>query len=72
MAEFEFEDTAVSDALTYADQTVEPHGKRMKVEDRTAVRSKGTDRARRTRRHASTANRTCWRSPTGSNADWGR
>jgi hypothetical protein len=36
MADFEFEDTEVSDALTYADQTVGRHGKRMTVQDRIA------------------------------------
>jgi hypothetical protein len=36
MAEFGFEEGAVSDALTYADQTVGPNGKRMKVQDRIA------------------------------------
>ncbi len=36
MAEFEFEDNEVSDALTYADQTVGPHGKRMTVHKRIA------------------------------------
>ena len=34
MAEFVFEDDEVSDALTYADQTVGPYGKRMTVQDR--------------------------------------
>ena len=36
MAEFEFEDSPVSDALTYADQTVGPAGKRMTVTYRIA------------------------------------
>ena len=36
MAEFAFEDSAVSDALTYADQTVGPHGRRMTIEYRIA------------------------------------
>ena len=36
MAEFGFEEGALSDALTYADQTIGPHGRRMKVEDRIA------------------------------------
>jgi len=36
MGEFEFEDSVVSDALTYADQTVGPHGRRMTVEYRIA------------------------------------
>lgn len=36
MAEFEFENSAVSDALTYADQTIGPNGKRMRVKDRIA------------------------------------
>jgi hypothetical protein len=36
MAEFDFEDSAVSDALTYADQTVGPHGKPMTVAYRIA------------------------------------
>ncbi len=36
MAEFAFEDSAVSDALTYADQTVGPHGRWMTVEYRIA------------------------------------
>ena len=36
MAEFEFEDSAVSDALTYADQTVGPNGRRMTVPYRIA------------------------------------
>ena len=40
MAEFEFEDNEVSDALTYADQTVGPYGKRMKVQDRIADAAK--------------------------------
>jgi len=45
MAEFEFEDNEVSDALTYADQTVGPYGKRMKVQDRIAdaVKRHGPD-----------------------------
>jgi len=34
MASFDFEETPVSDALTYADQTVGPHGRRMTVEYR--------------------------------------
>jgi hypothetical protein len=36
MAEFDFEDGPVSDALTYADQTVGPHGRRMTVPYRIA------------------------------------
>ena len=36
MAEFDFEDSAVSDALTYADQTVGPHGRKMTVPYRIA------------------------------------
>lgn len=36
MAEFEFEDSLVSDALTYADQTVGPAGRRMTVTYRIA------------------------------------
>ena len=36
MAEFDFEDDAVSDALTYADQTVGPNGRRMTVPYRIA------------------------------------
>ena len=36
MAEFAFEDDAVSDALTYADQTVGPNGRRMTVPYRIA------------------------------------
>ncbi|HZM66303.1 MAG TPA: HD domain-containing protein [Nakamurella sp.] len=36
MAEFDFEDDAVSDALTYSDQTVGPHGRRMTVPYRIA------------------------------------
>jgi hypothetical protein len=36
MAEFDFEDSPVSDALTYADQTVGPHGRRMTVPYRIA------------------------------------
>ena len=36
MAEFDFEDNAVSDALTYADQTVGPNGRRMTVPYRIA------------------------------------
>ena len=36
MAQFAFEDSAVSDALTYADQTVGPHGRRMTIEYRIA------------------------------------
>ncbi len=36
MAEFEFEETPLSDALTYADQTVGPSGRRMTVQDRIA------------------------------------
>lgn len=36
MAEFDFEDSSVSDALTYADQTVGPHGRRMTVPYRIA------------------------------------
>ncbi len=36
MAEFEFEDSPVSDALTYADQTVGPGGRRMTVAYRIA------------------------------------
>jgi len=36
MAEFEFEDGVVTDALTYADQTVGPGGRRMTVEYRIA------------------------------------
>jgi len=36
MAEFAFEDSAVSDALTYADQTVGPGGRRMTVPYRIA------------------------------------
>jgi hypothetical protein len=31
MTEFDFEDGPVSDALTYAEQTVGPHGRRMTV-----------------------------------------
>jgi hypothetical protein len=34
MGEFEFEDSEVSDALTYADQTVGPHGRPMTMEYR--------------------------------------
>ncbi len=34
MSEFEFEEGEVSDTLTYADLTVGPRGKRMKVKDR--------------------------------------
>src|SRR6478735_7713580 len=34
MATFAFEESPVSDALTYADQTVGPHGKRMTIEYR--------------------------------------
>ena len=36
MAEFDFEDDALSDALTYADQTVGPNGRRMTVPYRIA------------------------------------
>ena len=36
IAEFDFEDNEVSDALTYADQTVGPTGKRVDVHDRIA------------------------------------
>ncbi|GAA3635020.1 HD domain-containing protein [Microlunatus ginsengisoli] len=36
MADFDFEDSPVSDALTYADQTVGPHGRTMTVEYRIA------------------------------------
>ncbi len=36
MAEFAFEDDEVSDALTYADQTVGPNGRRMTVPYRIA------------------------------------
>jgi hypothetical protein len=36
MAEFDFEDGPVSDALTYADQTVGPYGRRMTVPYRIA------------------------------------
>ena len=36
MGAFEFEDSEVSDALTYADQTVGPHGRPMTVEYRIA------------------------------------
>jgi len=36
MAEFDFEDDSVSDALTYADQTVGPNGRRMTVPYRIA------------------------------------
>jgi hypothetical protein len=36
MAEFEFEQNEVSDALAYADQTVGPGGQRMKIQDRIA------------------------------------
>jgi len=36
MTEFDFEDGPVSDALTYADQTVGPHGRRMTVPYRIA------------------------------------
>ena len=36
MTEFNFEDSPVSDALTYADQTVGPHGRRMTVPYRIA------------------------------------
>ena len=36
MTEFDFEDGPVSDALTYADQTVGPHGRRMMVPYRIA------------------------------------
>jgi len=36
MAEFDFEDGVVSDALTYADQTVGPYGRRMTVPYRIA------------------------------------
>lgn len=36
MAEFDFENTAVSDALTYSDQTVGPNGRRMTVPYRIA------------------------------------
>lgn len=36
MADFGFEEGAVSDAPTYADQTVGPLGKRMAVADRIA------------------------------------
>ena len=36
MAGFDFEDGPVSDALTYADQTVGPHGRRMTVPYRIA------------------------------------
>ena len=34
MAEFDFEETPLSDALCYADQTIGPHGKRMTIEFR--------------------------------------
>jgi len=45
MAEFDFEDTHVADALTYADQTVGPAGKRMTIQDRIAeaVKRHGPD-----------------------------
>jgi hypothetical protein len=36
MADFAFEDSSVSDALTYADQTVGPGGRRMTVTYRIA------------------------------------
>lgn len=36
MAGFLFEDSPVSDTLTYADQTVGPHGRTMTVPDRIA------------------------------------
>jgi hypothetical protein len=36
MNRFAFEDTPVSDALTYADQTVGPHGRSMTVPERIA------------------------------------
>ncbi len=36
MTQFDFEDSPVSDALTYADQTVGPHGRRMTVPYRIA------------------------------------
>jgi len=36
MADFDFEDGPVSDALTYSDQTVGPHGRRMTVQYRIA------------------------------------
>jgi hypothetical protein len=45
MAEFDFEDSHVADALTYADQTVGPAGKRMTIQDRIAeaVKRHGPD-----------------------------
>jgi len=45
MATFKFEETALSDALCYADQTIGPHGKRMSVEYRTneAIARHGPD-----------------------------
>src|SRR5664279_4942880 len=70
MTEFDFEDGPVSDALTYADQTVGPHGRRMTVPYRIVEAITATGRIRRTPGPGSPACPTCWRSRIGSNSGW--
>ena len=70
MAEFDLEDSDVADALTYADQTVGPTGKRVTIQDRIAEAVKRQGRTRPTRRPGSTGNHRCWPPPPGSRSGW--